>query len=157
MSNKIRSLAKARERQQAKAGMLTMTLSTLVTSEQSLGTLIGQALPIRASFQISKIVRLAGAELQGYQESRKTLCEKYANKDADGRPIMLGPDDKPVKEGEPGRYDIPADNLEAFNKEHAELLTVEVAIPGQQIKVSELGDVRIAPAHIMALDWLLTE
>lgn len=157
MSNKVRSMQREIEKRKFRDGVIATTLGELIQSEQSLGVLIDQQLPIRASFQISKIVKAASVEIAQYQESRKLLCERHSNKDEDGKAIMLGNDNNPVAEGQPGRYDIPADKMPEFEKEHAELMATEVSIPGTQVKISELGSVTIAPANLMTLDWLITE
>lgn len=164
MSNKVRSIAKARERQQAKDGQITVTLARLVGSAMqtkenpapALHHLLGQhEMPIKQSFLIGKIANSVFEEIKAYQTTHTTLCEKYAEKDAAGKARILDAEGKQVAEGQPGSYDIPADKMADFNKELAELLETEVTISGQQVKVSELQGVKIAPAYMMALDWLI--
>lgn len=157
MSSKIRSLARARERQQLKTNEITVSLDTLLNSGGSLGVLMGKDIPIRQSFSLGKIVKGVNAEIEQYNESRKSLCEKYSNKDGDGKPIMIDEEGKVVAEGQPGRYDIPKDKMAEFEKEHKELTTMQVSFPGSRIKVSDLGDIKIAAAHLMNLDWLIED
>jgi len=165
MSNTIRSLAKARERQQAKAGEIPVTLGTLVScataqppNVSALGMLLGQRdIPIKQSFLIGKIAKAVFAEIESYQESHKTLAEKYANKGSDGKAIILNAEGKPIAEGEQGRYDIPKDKLPAFESEHQDLLATEVSIPGQKINVNELHGAKMAPAYLMAIEWMIAE
>ena len=160
MSNNIRSLKRAKEKQQAKEGVIKVTLAQIIRSlgpqpeiPGAIDFLMSQALPIRTSFQLNKIAKAAIIEFQEYQAAKKTLCERLANKDKDGKAIILE-DGKPSTKGE---YDIPADKLVELEKEHADLIAMEVEIPGQQIKVGDLGDARIAPAHLMALEWLVID
>lgn len=164
MSNKVASIKKARERQQAKDGQISVTLAQLIGSAMqtkenpapSLQRLLADnAIPIRQSYLLGKITRSVFEEIKAYQSSHTALCEKHAERDSDGKARILDDEGKPVADGQPGMYDISADKMESFNKELAELLTTEVVIPGQQIKVSELQGVKIAPAHMMTLEWLI--
>ena len=165
MSNKIRSIAKARERQQAKSGEITVSLGRLIhcgmQTEQnpfpSLFVLVGQELPIRQSFLLGKLTKSVSAEIEQYQASRKTLCEKYSEKDGEGKARMIDAEGKPVAEGQPGNYDIPKERMDDFSKEHQELIDTEVSIPGVKIKINDLAGVKISPAHVMALEWLICE
>lgn len=157
MSNKIRSLARAREKQQAKDGTITVTLAQLNQSIGALSELTTQPIAIRTSFQIGKIIKAVNSEMEQYNASRTKLCEQYSNKDIEGKAIMVGADGKPIVEGQPGRYDIPKEKMPEFEKELAELLAIETQVPGQQIKVSDLNTVNIAPALLMNLEWLITD
>lgn len=164
MSNKVRSIAKARERQQAKDGQITVTLARLVSSAlqtkenpaPALHHLLGQhEMPIRQSFLIGKIAKAVFEELEQYQKSYTDLYEKYAEKDDQGKARIIDAEGKQVAEGQSGRYDVSKEKQPEVQKELAELLATEVTIPGQQVKVSELQGVKIAPAYMMALDWLI--
>lgn len=154
MSNKIRPIKEERERRQAEG--ITVTLRDLLTSQTSLSVLCQQQLPIRKSFELSKIAKSMSAELENYQAAHKTLCERYANSDDDG-PIMLNEKGERVGYQEGARYDIPKDKQDEFNKELEELLATEVSLPGAQLKINDLGNISLASVHVMALDWLLTE
>lgn len=157
MSSKVRSLEKARERQKAKDGVITVTLEQLIESAGAASQLLSKSIPIRTAFQLSKIAKASNVELEQYNASQNTLSERYANKDEDGKAIRLAVDGGPYVEGQSFRYDIPADKLEGFGKEMKELQSIEVEIPGQQIKVSELGDISIEPGLLMKLEWLITD
>ena len=123
----------------------------------ALNILCGQSLPIVLSFRLLKLVHAVNLELEQYQAARKLLCERFAKKDEEGKAIMVSHDGSPLVEGQPGKYDIPDDKMPEFNKELQTLLATEVSIPGKQIKVLELSSVRMAPAHLMALEWLVVE
>lgn len=157
MSSKVRSLAKARARQQQRDGQITVSLHGLINSNASLGVLIGREMPIRQSFLLGKLVRIVSGEIEQYEASRKALCERYANKTDDDKPRMVDSEGKEVAEGQPGSYDIPKEKMADFDKEHQELLTTEVTLSGAKLKVSDLAGVKIAPAHTMSLDWLICD
>lgn len=157
MSSKVRSLARARKLHNEKAGEIVVPLLGLINSNSSLAVLIGCAMPIRQSFLLAKLVKSVAAEIEQYQSANKVLCEKYANKDGEGKAVILDTEGKRVVEGQPGRYDIPEEKMVDFNREHHELIETEVSIPGVRIKVSDLNGVSIAPAHMVNLDWLIQE
>ena len=150
-------MKKARERHQQRDGQIAVSLHRLINSNASLGVLIGCEMPIRQSFLLGKLVRNVSSEIEQYEASRKALCEKYASKSADGKPRMVDAEGKEVAEGQPGRYDIPKEKMADFDKEHQELLTTEVSLSGARLKLNDLAGVKIAPAHMMNLDWLIEE
>lgn len=156
MSNKVSSIKREIEKRK-EVSCIAVSLEKLINSTQSLGVIIGQQIPIAISFKISKMVKAINSEIEQYTASHKILCERFANKDSEGNAIILDLNDKPVDKDQPGRYDIPENKLEEFKKENASLLSVEVNIPGNHVKVSQLGNISIEPAHLMTLDWLFTE
>lgn len=166
MSDRVRSMQKARERKQAQENPQTIT-ATLAQLLQTLGqnpgfpgaldVLYGQPIPIKTSFRLCKIALAVGEEVKRFNETKKILCERFSNKDDEGKAIMLNAENRPIKEGEAGRYDIPPDKMADFEKEYGELIATEVTIPGQQIKIADIGNVTIAPAHLMNLEWLITD
>lgn len=165
MSSKIRSLKRERERREARDGQIPVTLSHLIGSampteqnpQPALHVLITRPeIPIVASHKIGKIARQVFDEIKSYQESNKKLCEKYANKDGD-KARIVDAEGKLVAEGQTGRYDIPAEKMADYEREHAELVSLEVTLSGQTIKPAELQGVKIAPMYTMVLDWLIVE
>lgn len=65
------------------------------------------------------------AELERVEKERKKLCERYAEKDADGRPVMAGSvvDGKKTRE-----YKMGPEGLKTVNEEYQALLDTEVDI-----------------------------
>lgn len=160
MTNKVRSIARAINRkaeQDAASEGLKVTLGQLLqfqTPGNPLDLLIRYPIPIKTSYRLSKIAKAVDSELDEYQAALKTLLERYANKDAEGKIVILGDDGKRVTEGS-GQPDIPADKKADVQREHGELLTTEVTIPGKQIAINELGDIQMSAANLLSLDWLL--
>lgn len=177
MSGRARSMARAGKRRQAAAesknGVIAVTLQQLLNSipqmetphiPGALSVLISQPIPITVSFRLGKIVRAVNAELEEFQAQRTKLLERFANKDGAGKPIMLDAKGKRIvasAEGEPqapgGDYDIPSDKQAEYKKEVGDLAAVQVEIPGQQIKISDLGDIKMAAGHMMQLEWLIID
>lgn len=157
MSSKVRSIQREIKRKAVKDGVVPVTLGQLLQSIGALNYLTAQALAASVSFRIGRMLKAINGELEQYELSRKTLCERFSNKNAEGKAIMLNAKNEPIEEGQQGRYDIPKEKMEEFEKELTELSAVEVELPGQQIHVSDLGSVNIAPAHLMILDWMIAE
>lgn len=164
MSNNLRSIRRKQQQMTAKGSSLSVSLATLLQCAMaspenpvpSLQFLLRADLPIRQSFLIRKIVKAVASEIEEYQAAQKTLCEKYAEKE-DGKARILNMAGEVVKEGEQGRYDIPADKMPDFEKEYAELTATEVNIPGARFKLSDLEGVRIPPAYLDSLQWLIED
>lgn len=154
MSSKVRSMQRVR---QQPAGGMNLTLEELLLSKEPLAVLCNQETPIRTSFRLGKIVKHFDSELADFYTSQKKLAERFANKDDAGIAIILNDAGKRVQEGEKGHYDIPPAERENFNKEYQELLTTKITIPGEQFRIADLGSISLAPAHVLALGWLLTD
>lgn len=160
----VRSIRRKAERENTEDKTIRATLAQLITSHSlspkfagPLDILCQQPIPIVTSFRLSKLVAAVDREIEPYQTAKKALCERYANKDGEGKAIILDEKGKRVEDGQPGKYDIPSKDLEAFEKEHATLTETEVTLPGEKIKVAELGNITIAPAYLVHLAWLLAD
>lgn len=160
MSNKIRSMEKARQRKQSEAG-ITVTLNQLVRSAGALGELCGQPLPIVLSYQLSKITKAVNVELTQYNESTKTLSDRYALKDDEGNVIKKdGKGEVITDDSKAAQYMITLDpdKIAEANKELNELGEMEVVIPGEQVKIADIpATVAIAPSLLSLIDWLVVE
>jgi len=147
MSNKLRSIKKGAP---ANADGVKVTIEELLASRGPLQVLLTQPLPARLAFRLTKLAKAVTAELETYEETRKALCERYADKDDDGRPKKIG-------EGSEERFDIPEAKMPELEAEHKDLLQSEVTIAGQRIKLNDISGISIAPAHLISLAWLVEE
>ena len=118
---------------------MNVSLNDLQKGFISLSKLAGQDLPIKSSYWLSRLAKAAEAEMKTLEDARIKLVKR------------LGEDDGA------GNYSIPADAMEAFTAEMAELLDVSVELPGDKIKLDSLGDsVRLSAIDLINLDWLFT-
>lgn len=145
------------------AQSITVTLKELVecTSEipqipGALDVLCGQRIPAVVSFRLSKIAAAINSELKHYGEAKKALGERYADKDAQGKAVILNAAGTPSTDGT-GAYKIPPEKQSDATKELLELQATSVTIPGEMVKIGDLVNVTIAPAHLLSLSWLITE
>lgn len=61
-----------------------------------------------------------------FERKRVQICENYANKDADGKPVKRN-----------NTYDIPDESMEALEAEMKELREIEKDIPIKKISVND--------------------
>src|SRR5262249_14116643 len=101
--------------------------------------LANQPMPPKYSYRLSKIIKAVGAGLETYQAEKLKLLEQYGTKNK-----------------ETDAYDL-GENLEEFQKQHRELIAVEVTIPGERIALESLGNIEISASDILALHWLIAD
>lgn len=149
MSSKVRSIKRAQEARK-ESQSISVSLSDLISSQGAFRMLLAQPLQAKYAFQLGKIAKAATVELQQFDQTRLAMCEKYSDKDADGKPKM-------VPEGEGEKFDIPEEKMADFNKELEELKAVEVSLPYERLKIDHLQGINIPAGHLMALEWLLAD
>lgn len=107
------------------------------------------SLPIKISYNISKLVANLVSEYNIFEENRMKLIQRYAKKDDKGEVIT---DSNNVVE-------IENNNIKDFNNEINELLNIEIDIKFKKISVSELSksNVNIPPKVLCGLDMFFKE
>lgn len=141
MASNIRSMRRNSERsKQQDRAVVTVSLKTLNESQAALSFLNQQPLSARHAFLVSKAVRAVTRELEGFESARRGLCERMGKLNADK-----------------SQYDIPPDQQAAFDAEFQELINTEVHLEISRLSFDHLASIKIAPAHVTALLWLLDE
>lgn len=162
----VRSIRRKAEREKTEDKTIRATLGQLTASHSTspkfagpLDVLCQQPIPIVTSLRLSRLLLAIDREIEPYQSAKKTLCERYANKDGEGKAIILDEKGERVEDVQSGTYtyDIPSKDLEEFEKEHATLTETEVTLPGEKIKGAELGNITIAPVYLKHLAWLIAD
>ena len=105
---------------------------------------MGETLPVKVSYALTKAYRALQSELDLFNEQRKPILEKYAEKDADGEFVV-----------ENDSYKI-ADH-EHFGKEINELLNVETEIEIPTIKIEALDGINLKAHELMLIDFMIEE
>jgi hypothetical protein len=155
---KIRSLAKAKENREAKAGTLTATIAELENSIPALNALMVQPIPICTSHLINKIAAALNSEIEQYRNTVRKMGERLANKDAEGKPVILASVAATETEGEiPERFEISPENEAKGTKEMESLRGMIVDIPGKKINIRDLSSAALAPALESRLHWMISE
>jgi hypothetical protein len=120
---------------------------------QSLNTLIGLPLPLKASYWLGKVHKKISKEVQTYHEARLKGLKKYTYTneagsftDAEGKEIELGA--QAVFKSESDRI--------LWDKDHEALVEIDLEI--EKIKIQLLGDdTKIEARLLSALDELFEE
>lgn len=82
-------------------------------------------LPSKLSFAVSRNMESLLAEVERAEKERKNLCAHYAEKDADGKPVMTDSmvDGKKIRE-----YKMDPESMKIVNEEYQAMLDTEVDI-----------------------------
>lgn len=127
--------------------MIEITLSELMDSASVMQELAKKPMKTKAAFQTARLMREIEKEYSLFQESRKGLIDKYADKDENGEP----------KADENGNYTVPKENIEEFNKELKEMLDQTLSLNVEPISLEDLGDADFTPADMMLLAPFMKE
>jgi len=127
--------------------MIEITLSELMDSASVMQELAKKPMKTKAAFQTARLMREIEKEYSLFQESRKGLIDKYADKDENGAP----------KADENGNYTVPKESIEEFNKELKEMLDQTLSLNVEPISIEDLGDADFTPADMMLLAPFMKE
>ena len=122
--------------------MINVKLNDLINSTETLQKLAKKDFKAKLAWTIAKLLKLVENEIQGFNDTRMNLINKYGVKDAEGQLIT---DDK-------GNCKIEADSLEQFTNELNELLDTEVELNINKIDMNLLEDIDFTPADMVALE-----
>ena len=101
---------------------------------------------IKASYAITKAIRLAEQALKDYETERGKLVERFAEKDADGKPVML--DETHVKIAD----------VAGFQAAFEELLSVNVPLAGvSAVTVEQLEGSGATPRELLTAGPFVVE
>lgn len=113
------------------------TIKQVITSSEALNSLMASKQPVKVAWRIARIVRLLEPELKAYEEARMKVIKQYGEIDGD-------------------KFSVTAENVPAFNDALAALLTEEIDLATEPIRIDDL-DGSISAQDLVALEWVLTE
>lgn len=130
---------------------MKMKLREAISRYNNLAALTTQTYPTRLSYAISKNLKKLEDETKNYEEERKKVCERLAEKDEKGAPII-----------EDDKYVMTDANKKTLSKEVDDLLNMEVEVEIQIVDVSVLDQCDTSERYhvptakeIIALDFML--
>ena len=126
-----------------------MNIKTLAESLPSLKTLANSPeIPAGTSMLIALTLRDVNAIVDAFSTKKNELIDRYVLKDDDGKPKL-----KLINGVE--SYDIPDES--PFHSEIAAILEEELGerLKVSPIKISKLGNAKVAPVDMLALLWLI--
>lgn len=74
-----------------------------------------------------------------YEKARIGLCEKWADKDNEGKPVIIKIDENT------SRYQFTTENEKSFNDEWDELKQTTVEVPSFKVTLEQIKDLQIEP------------
>lgn len=130
--------------------MITLTAEEVLFAERPLSKLMGEEIPIGMAFQLSKVVKVLGAELELIRKSQREIVERYGVHGDDGR-VIYQDNGLPV---------VPVELQENFSIDMRELLSQPCTIAVEPLSFSKLllnDNVKLSTADIMALEKIFIE
>lgn len=139
--------------------MIKMKLGQVSQVIQSINVITTQRMGSKLSFDIYKMVKKLGNELDLLEKVRTELCEKLCNKDENGKAIMIPILDENGKETKQTRYSLTPKATEEVQKELSELVNTDVEINMNPIKIDALekAGVQLSAKDIMLLEPIIDQ
>lgn len=123
-----------------------MTLFELISTSQTLSSIIDQKLPFKLSYKFSNLISIVEKNQEFYNNGLRKLFNEYAQKDEDGN----------IKQVEENIM-LQPDKIGQFNKEFEELQSIEVVDEIPQFTLEELETIELTPRDIMLLKPIIKE
>jgi hypothetical protein len=111
---------------------------------QPLQKLSQEALPIKVAYRLTKLIKMVEKEVKMIEEFRVQLLERYCIRNEDGSPVI-----------EEGHYAV--QDIGEFQAALNDLGESEAEIDFQPLKLEDLGDIKIAPSDLFALEKFIVE
>mgnify|MGYP000051623031 CR=1 FL=1 len=128
---------------------LNLSNERIVNTINVLGELNNAKLPVKVAYAITKNINKINTELKAYNEEKVKLIDKYAEKDEKGK----------LKTNEIGNVILKEEHIEDWNRDIAELLSIENEIDIHMIQLDDLlnSNYNISPAELTAIDFMIEE
>lgn len=128
---------------------LNLSNERIVNTINVLGELNNAKLPVKVAYAITKNINKINSELKAYNEEKAKLIDKYGEKDEKGK----------LKVDEKGNIPLKEEHMEEWNRDIAELLSIENEIDIHMIQLDDLlnSDYSISPAELTAIDFMIEE
>ena len=122
--------------------MITIRLNDILNSIPIFREISNKSLPIKTAYQLARLIRELDRESTTFDESRRKIIEKYAERDENGE----------FKQTDEGNIIIMPEQINACNQEMAELLDTEIEINVEPIEIESLASIELTPAQMFSLE-----
>lgn len=122
--------------------MITISISELMNSTETLQKLAHKELKAKLAWSIARLLKAADAEIQSFNEARMNLIKKYGEKDENGELVT----------DEKGNCKILDDEIRNFTEELNELMNSKIEINANKIRIEELETLDFTPAEMNVLE-----
>ena len=127
--------------------MIKINLSDVVNSIPVFNDIMKQTLTGSAAFRVARLARELDNEMKTFNESRRTLVEKYAVRDDNGE----------LKADENGNIQIIPEKVNECNEEFNNLLNSEIEINANKLPNDILNEIKINPQQMMDIMMFVEE
>lgn len=126
---------------------LNLSNERIVNTIDVLGELNNAKLPVKVAYAITKNINKINSELKAYNKEKAKLIEKYGEKDKEGK----------LKVDKKGNIPLKKEHIEDYNRDIAELLSIENEIDIHMINLDDLlnSNCNISPAGLVAIDFMI--
>lgn len=121
--------------------MFKVNMADIYGAEPIFAKILGQEFTAAQSFKICKFMKIISSELEDFNKTREKLILKYAEKDGQGQLIIND-----------GNVKIEEKEINNFQKEVNELLTLEIELACDKIPIDWLSNLKITPREMMAIE-----
>jgi hypothetical protein len=125
--------------------MITTTLAHLMDAQPALERLANERLPVKAAYALSKLLRLARPEIQGFTDQRNNLIREFGAE-------RKTSDDERAATGHDSVFEVTAANRETYFAKVRELAAIEVRFEVEPIAVTGLDGVSISAGELLTLE-----
>lgn len=133
----------------------------IIVKTAQLNAIAGKKMPIRMSYAVSKNREVFAKEVDKYETERIKLCNAYADKDADGKPVIAEREENGQKVSE---YIFTKENREELEKALADFCDMEVHLAIQKINMKDLEKIdesdrfdALSPMELESLYFMIDE
>ena len=122
--------------------MINVKISDLLNATEVLQELSKKQLKARLAFDVSRLLKAADTEVTQFNEARMKVINKFGEKDENGE----------LSTDENGNCRIVPANIPDFNNELNELISAEVELNANKIKMDALEDLDFTPSDMVVLE-----
>lgn len=122
--------------------MIELTIGTLVNSTEVLQKLANAELKAKLAWEVSRMLKAAETEIQGFNDARLKVINKFGTKDENGELIT----------DENGNCRIDPAHMNEFTEEMNELLQGTVEINANKLDINALDNVNFTPSDMARLE-----
>lgn len=122
--------------------MIQVTLNDILNNIQIFREISMKTLPIKTAFRVARLIRELDKESATFDESRRIIIEKYAERDENGE----------MKQTEEGNIILQQDKIAECNNELNDLLNTEIEINADKLNLDEMGDLELTPAQVYNIE-----
>ena len=124
-----------------------MKLSQIVSPPftQTLRKLVDAKLPVLTAYRLKTITARVEDEQGKFEDLRRKLVEKYAERDEKGE----------IKKAEDGTYKVAEASVKDFMEEIGQLTNIDVDLP--TLRIVDLGSIELSARDLSALEGLIVE